>query len=123
MANLYSLDLRKRVVNYVLSGNQITAASRLFQVGRKTIYRWLHLLKIQGDLSPKQSTSRKGYKINHEAVSNHFAQSADSTLQEVADAFSTYPSAIWYICQKQKITRKKRLHTTKSVMNKRGKNF
>lgn len=123
MANFYSLDLRKRVTDYVLAGNQIAAASRLFKVGRKTIYRWLHLLKMQGHLNPKQTTSRSGYKINHDAVSNHFVHSADATLQEVADAFSTCPSAIWYICQKQKITRKKRSHITKSVMKKRDKNL
>lgn len=123
MANFYSLDLRKKVINYVLAGNQISAASRLFQVGRKTIYRWLDLLKMQGHLNPKKCTPRSGYKINHDAVSDHFARSADATLQEVADAFSTHPSAIWYICQKQKITRKKRSHITKSVMNKRGKNL
>lgn len=122
MANCRSLDLRKRVTDYVLAGNQITAASVLFRVGRKTIYRWLHLLKTNGNLNPKQPSSRSGYKINHKSITEHFIETPDATLQEVADTFSTRVSAIWYICQKQKITRKKRSHVTKSVMRKNGKN-
>jgi transposase len=105
-----------------LAGNEIKAASILFQVARTTIYRWLHLLKTSGDLKPKQSNHRSGYKIHHEAVSAHFIAFPDASLQEVADAFSTHVSVIWYICKKQKITRKKRSHTTKNAMNKRGKN-
>lgn len=123
MSNCHSLDLRKRVIDYVLAGNQIKSASILFRIGRKTIYRWLNLLKTNGNLKPKQYTSRKGYKIDHEAVSIHFTKQPDSTLQEVADTFSAHPSAIWYICKKQKITRKKRSHTTKNAMKKNGKNL
>ncbi|MEG4860644.1 IS630 transposase-related protein, partial [Microcoleus sp. K1-B6] len=37
----YSIDLRKRVVDYVENGGRIAQAVGLFQVGRATIYRWL----------------------------------------------------------------------------------
>ena len=121
MANCHSLDLRKRVTDYVLEGNQITAASALFRVGRKTIYRWLHILKTQGNLKPKQPIHGNGYKINHQSVAQHFIEKPDATLQEVADTFSTRVSVIWYICKKQKITRKKRSHTTKNVMRTKDK--
>ena len=123
MPNFHSLDLRKRVIDYVLAGNQIKSASILFRIGRKTIYRWLNLLKTSGHLQPKQYASRSGYKIDHEVVSIRFIEQPDSTLQEVANTFSTHPSAIWYICKKQKITRKKRSHATKNVMKKNGKNL
>ena len=35
-----SLDLRKRVVDYVENGGGITKATALFKVGKATIYRW-----------------------------------------------------------------------------------
>jgi transposase len=123
MSNFHSLDLRERVVDYVLAGNEIKIASTLFQVGRTTIYRWLQLLKTSGDLKPKQPSLGNGYKINHEAISAHFIETPDATLQEVADTFSTHVSTIWYICQKQKITRKKRSRTTKNVMKKGDENL
>jgi putative transposase len=94
MANFHSLDLRKRVVEYVLAGNQVIIASNLFQVSRITIYRWLDLVKKGNDLKPKQAVGRSGYKINHELICTHFAEKPDATLQEVADIFSTHPSAI-----------------------------
>lgn len=36
----YSIDLRKRVVDYVENGGRIAQAAGLFKVGRATIYRW-----------------------------------------------------------------------------------
>ncbi|MCC5831727.1 MAG: helix-turn-helix domain-containing protein [Chlamydiales bacterium] len=123
MTNHYSVDLRKRVIDYVLSGKQIKAASSLFHVSRKTIYRWLQLLKNNGNLNPKTPSSRKGYKIHHEAVAHYFSHQPDATLKEVADTLSTHPSAIWYVCKKMKITRKKSRSTTKKEMRKDDKNF
>jgi transposase len=37
----YSLDLRKKVIDYVDNGGSITKAATLFNIGRATIYRWL----------------------------------------------------------------------------------
>ncbi len=37
----YSIDLRKRVVDYVENGGRIAQAAGLFQVVVATIYRWL----------------------------------------------------------------------------------
>ncbi|MDB9416254.1 IS630 transposase-related protein, partial [Microcystis aeruginosa] len=37
----YSLDLRKKVIDYVENGGSITKAAALFKIGRATIYRWL----------------------------------------------------------------------------------
>src|SRR5215212_4489339 len=123
MANHHSVDLRKRVTDYVLSGNQISAAARLFQVGRKTIYCWLELLKKNGNLNPKTPSSRKGYKIHCESVINHFSHHPDATLKEMADTLSTHPSTIWYVCKRMKLTRKKSRSTTKKGMRKNDKNL
>ena len=45
----YSVDLRKRVVNYIESGGSKSEAARRFEVSRKTVYNWLAL----DDLAPK----------------------------------------------------------------------
>ena len=124
MPNPYSTDLRKRVVDYVLSGNQILAASQLFQISRNTIGRWLKLFKTIGNLEPKIAPAiRKGYKLNHQNVADYFLKNPDSTLLEVACAFSTHPSAIFYICKKIKITRKKKSRITKKETIKNEKNL
>ena len=37
----YSLDLRQRVVSFVEGGGSKSEASRVFGVGRNTVYSWL----------------------------------------------------------------------------------
>ncbi|MBE9240198.1 IS630 transposase-related protein, partial [Synechocystis salina] len=37
----YDLDLRIKVIDFIESGGGITKASKIFKVGRATIYRWL----------------------------------------------------------------------------------
>ena len=37
----YSLDLRQRVVSFVEGGGSKSEASRVFRVGRNTVYSWL----------------------------------------------------------------------------------
>ncbi|NEP85821.1 MAG: helix-turn-helix domain-containing protein [Okeania sp. SIO2C2] len=37
----YSVDLRTRVIEYIENGGSILSATRIYKVGRSTIYRWL----------------------------------------------------------------------------------
>ena len=37
----YSLDFRKKVINFVENGGMITKAAHTFGRGRASIYRWL----------------------------------------------------------------------------------
>ena len=38
----YSLDLRKRVLDFIATGGSKTEASRRFSVARSTLYKWLN---------------------------------------------------------------------------------
>jgi putative transposase len=38
----YSLDLRKKVIDYLERRGGVTKASQIFQVSRASIYRWLN---------------------------------------------------------------------------------
>ena len=37
----YSLDFRKKVINFVENGGTITKVAHTFGIGRASIYRWL----------------------------------------------------------------------------------
>ena len=39
---VYSLDLRKRVLDFIATGGSKTEASRRFSVARSTLYKWLN---------------------------------------------------------------------------------
>jgi transposase len=48
----YSLDLRERVILYVLSGHTKSSASDVFNIGISTVRRWILLKEKTGNLSP-----------------------------------------------------------------------
>lgn len=116
MANYYSLDLRKKVMNFIHSGGKKTEASKLFNVARDTIYRWIRQYKKTGNVHPNTKSIRKGYKLDHDAVVEYILKNPNTTQVEVAKVFGTYQGVIRHICLKYKITRKKRHLSTKKGM-------
>lgn len=98
----YSLDLRKRVVEYIENGGSITQAAALFQVGRATIYRWLS----RQDLKPTQVKTRRR-KLDYQALEKDVAENPSARLIDRAQKFGVRPSAIHYALKKLKLRRKK----------------
>lgn len=99
----YSLDLRKRVVEYIENGGPITRAATLFKVGRTTIYRWLG----RQDLKPTQ-VKRRRRKLDYQALEKDVAENPDARLIDRAQKFGVRPSAIHYAFKVLNIRRKKK---------------
>jgi transposase len=55
MGMSYSLDLRRRVMEFVASGGGKSEAARRFSVGSQTVYDWLK----RKDLAPKRYVRTK----------------------------------------------------------------
>jgi len=99
----YSLDLRKRVVEYIENGGSVTQASIIFQVGRTTIYRWL----ARQDLKPTQVKHRHR-KLDWQALEKDVEENPSERLIDRARKFGVRPSAIHYALKKLNIRRKKK---------------
>ncbi len=99
----YSLDLRKRVINFVEQGGSISKAAQIYQVGRATIYRWLS----RAELAPTRVTRRQR-KLDWEALRKDVEENPDSKLADRARKFGVRTNAIFYALTKMKITRKKK---------------
>ncbi len=99
----YSLDLRKKVIEYVEAGGSITKASRIYKIGRASVYRWLN----RADLSPTQ-VKRRHRKLDWKALKKDVEENPDLRLIDRANNFGVRPSAISYALKKMKITRKKK---------------
>ena len=52
----YSIDLRKRVLDFIHSGGKKAEAAQRFSVDRTTIYRWL---LAEDPLAPPENRCRK----------------------------------------------------------------
>jgi transposase len=57
---MYSLDLRKRVMNAISKGMRPTIAAKTFDISRRVIYKWKDLFKETNSLEPK-SGFQKGH--------------------------------------------------------------
>lgn len=106
MAKPYSVDLRKRVVEYIEETKDKTKASQLFKVGIATIYRWIARKKQTGNVEPSPKKSYKK-KIDDQQLISYVEQNPDHFLSEIAGHFGTTLQAIFYALQRLRITRKK----------------
>lgn len=113
MAKPYSLDLRERVLRYLEQFPDRDEASRLFQVGRATIFRWLRRKKKIGHVQPlKRKYAFK--RVNDQALIEYVAANPDHFLSETAKKFGVTPQSIFYALRRLNITRKKR---SRSIVN------
>ena len=99
----YSLDLRKKVIDYVENGGSITKAAAIFNIGRATIYRWLSSEKLEAT-----KVKHRQRKLDWKALSKDVQENPDARLRDRAEKFGVRPSAICYALKKMEITRKKK---------------
>ena len=100
----YSLDLRKRAIDFIEQGGSISKAAQMYQISRATIYRWLS----RADLAPTRVTRRQR-KLDWNALRKDVEENPESKLAERARKFGVRTNAIFYASTKMKIARKKRL--------------
>jgi len=98
----YSIDLRKRVVEFVRQGGSKAEASRRYEVSLWCVNDWYR----REDLTPQLQLGRKR-KLDWEALSRHIQEFPDALLRERAQHFGVRESAIWYANRQMKLTRKK----------------
>ena len=117
----YSLDLRKKALQYIENGGTWKEASQIFDVTTRTLANWL-CKKKQQDLAPK-SRRPSPSKIDSDKLRRYVEEYPDAYLREIAKVFNTTTQAVFYACKRLKITLKKRHRTTKNEMKKNGKNL
>ena len=112
----YSLDLRKKSLEYLKKGNSRKETSSIFGVTMQTLANWIQR-EAEGNLPAKQRANGS-YKINDEALKEHIKSTPDAYLHEISEHFKVTASAIFYACKRIGITFKKRRPFTKREMNK-----
>ena len=80
----YSQDLRKRVIDFIVSGGSKAEVSRRFQVSRRCIYNWLD---AADPFTYEKPGPRKPYRLDPEALAEHVKKFPDSTQKERAAHF------------------------------------
>jgi transposase len=89
----YALDLRERVVKFLQAGGSKVEAARRFDLGRRTVYRYLARAKA-GTLAPKTSWGQ-WRKLDPQKLSAHVKKHPDATLKELETFFGVSHNAVW----------------------------
>ncbi|WP_319419364.1 IS630 transposase-related protein [Pleurocapsa sp. FMAR1] len=98
----YSVDLRKRVVDFVATGGSKAEASRRYEVSLWCVNDWCQ----RKNLTPTPQLGRKR-KLDWKALIQHIQENPDALLRERAQHFGVHTSAIGSAQKQMKLTRKK----------------
>lgn len=117
----YSIDLRKRVLEYIGKGFSVKEAVVVFGVSIRSIMTW-GKRKKEGILPPKVREA-KPRKIDNILLMKYLEKNPDAYLREIADEFGVTIQAIFYACKRLKITLKKRRLSIGKEMKKKESNI
>lgn len=98
----HSLDLRKRVVNFVKSGGSKAEAARRFDVSKWCVDDWCK----RKDLMPLKPPGRPR-KSYWKKLEQDMLLAPDKLLRERAAEYGVRINAVWYACKQMNITHKK----------------
>ena len=102
----YSLDYKKRAVEYKQEGHTFKQLREVFKIPPETYYDWEEKLQ-NGYYEMKIKRQRSG-KIDKEKLKQAVSQKPDAYLHELAEQFGCTPQAVFSMLRNLKITIKKR---------------
>ena len=102
----YSIDFRKRAVEYINEGHTEKELYEAFKIWPSTVYRWRKLLEKNDSLQPEYRETRKR-KIDIAELERVIERKPDMTLPELAIVFNCTKQAVHTALKKTKITLKK----------------
>jgi len=111
----YSIDFRKRAIEYMDAGHTGKELYEAFKIYPSAIERWRKLLYETGTLELQYNGTRTG-KIDLSKLQKAVEERPDAYLSELAIQFGCTKQAVFYALKRLEITVKKRhLHIPKSA--------
>jgi transposase len=116
----YSLDLRKKAVEYLDAVGNREKVVEAFNISLRRLEGWI-LRRDENYLPPKQRKSSPS-KIDDQQLRLFVRKHPNAYLREIAEKFETTLQAGFYPSKRLKISLKKRPLTTKREMRQKDKN-
>ena len=109
----YSVDYRKRTIEYREEGHTLEETRKVFAVAVSTIRTWEKLWREKGTLA-KAPLFRSYKKIDPEKLKAYVSEHPDAYPKEIAKEFNCCETAIRKAFDRLGITRKKKTFHTKN---------
>ena len=110
----YSIDFRKRAVEYKPKGHSQKEVYEAFGVYASTVNKWEKLLAETGSLEPQYPETREG-KIDLEKLALAVKEQPGAYLKHHAAKFGCTKQAVHYAMKRLKISHKKNIHVQGEV--------
>jgi transposase len=94
----YSKDLRERIIQHHTAGVHLNEIASTFQVGHRTIERYVRLLETTGSLEPGITSGR------HRAVNDAQLLEFETQLKNNQDATLEQHQQLWFKAHKQSLS-------------------
>jgi len=118
---MYSIDYRKRAVEYKQEGHTFKELKETFLISSETYYRWVQEYE---NGFPKPKTPReRSRKIDKQRLRQAVEEKPDAYLSELAELFDCTFQAVAKMLKTMKITLKKRPSPTQKNLNPNDKNI
>ncbi len=98
----YGIDLRERVVSFVLGGGSKASASRQFKVSLWCVQDWCKRRQLEAQQHPGRKS-----KIDMGKLLRDVEVQGDALLRERANKFGVTEQAVWYALRRLQLTHKK----------------
>jgi transposase len=103
----YSLDLRERVIKFLLEGNSQRAAAKIFKLSKTTVSIWYIRYKQNKSYAPKQRLGSKP-SINIDSFTKYVEDHPNSTAFDLGKNFSISAAGSRYWLNKLGFSYKKK---------------
>lgn len=105
----HAIEVRTRAVELLKEGYTQEFVSKILNVGTTSIKRWKNQIEKSGSIEIYYDTSnRTSPKLPVNELKEYFEFNNDALLKEAAEYFNCTPQAVFYACERNNITYKKR---------------
>lgn len=93
----YGIDLRKKVISFLKSGNSQRDASKIFRISKTTVNNWYKMYQKEGHCTPKKCHGAKP-KIDAAQFIDYITNNPNATTLEIGKVFNmTYGGAHYWL--------------------------
>jgi transposase len=96
------------VLNFVVEGNTMQEANKIFKVHYNTISKWLSRYLEEGHVNRKAPYRQAPYKMNWEELKSYVEENPDLTQAEYGEHFGVSQAQICRVLKALNITYKKK---------------
>jgi len=118
----YNIDLRKKVIKYIIEGNSQKAVSEIFDLNKVTVNRWWLRYKREGDVSARKNLGSKP-KVDVNQLIKYVEGHPDSRLCDIGLKFNVSGISIHRYLKKLGFSYKKKPSPTWKQMKKNAVNI